>query len=189
MNTHGGTQVSFRSKNLPCDRLPVITNGFDVNDPAQWSFINGVSEIRLRPQYADNTIDNGQIGFNWQLTDALRLKGGGQYKEYTFSSREERRSSELVVPSLPAGVTLADLTKRIGLEGISGGAIGDIDWRISGSTVTGKLVEHGKELGIFTGTISSTGVSGQITMHDGRSGLWSWDGPLPSAAPVDGGGQ
>lgn len=129
------------------DRLPVITNGFDVNNPAQWAFINGVSEIRLRPQFADNTIDSGQIGFSWQLTDAFRLKGGGQFKEYTFQSREERRSSELVVPALPAGVTLADLTKQIGLEDISG--VGDSTWLIPDIDAFNRLFDLYSDSGIF----------------------------------------
>lgn len=128
-------------------RLPVITNGFDVNDPSQWNFINGVSEIRLRPQFADNTIDNGQINFAWQLTDSVRLKGGGQYKEYTFSSREERRSSELVVPALPAGVTLADLTKGIGLEGISG--VGDSTWLIPDIDAFNRVFNIYSDSGIY----------------------------------------
>lgn len=129
------------------DRLPVITNGFDVNDPAQWAFINGVSEIRLRPQFADNTIDSGQIGFSWQLTDAFKLKGGGQFKEYTFQSREERRASELVVPALPAGVTLADLTKQIGLEDISG--VGDNRWLIPDIDAFNRLFDLYSDTGIF----------------------------------------
>ncbi|HEY5782854.1 MAG TPA: TonB-dependent receptor [Lysobacter sp.] len=134
------------------DRLPVITNGFDVNDPSQWAFINGTtavpgSEIRLRPQSADNTIDSGQIGFSWQMTDAFRLKAGGQFKEYTFDTSEERRASELVVPALPPGTTLADLTKTIGLEDISN--VGDGTWLIPDIDAFNRAFNLYSDSGIF----------------------------------------
>ncbi|UNK48611.1 TonB-dependent receptor [Lysobacter sp. S4-A87] len=134
------------------NRLPVITNGFDVNDPSQWSFVNGTtavpgSEIRLRPQFADNTIDNAQLGFTWQLNDGFSLKAGGQFKEYTFETREERRTSELVVPALPAGTTLADLTKQIGLEGISG--VGDNTWLIPDIDAFNRVFNIYSDQGIF----------------------------------------
>jgi iron complex outermembrane receptor protein len=153
------------------DRLPVIVNGFDVNNPAQWAFINGTSEIRLRPQYADNTIDNGQIGFAWQLTDAFRLKGGGQFKEYTFESREERRSNELVVPSLPAGVTLADLTRQIGLEDI--GNVGDSTWLIPDIDAFNRLFDIYSDTGIFAVSDQVTAVLGNNrTIKERDQGFW-----------------
>jgi len=134
------------------NRLPVITNGFDVNDPSQWSFVNGTtavpgSEIRLRPQFADNTIDNAQLGFTWQLSDGFSLKAGGQFKEYTFDTREERRASELIVPALPAGTTLANLTKQIGLEGISG--VGDNTWLIPDIDAFNRVFNIYSDQGIF----------------------------------------
>ncbi|MDI9238465.1 TonB-dependent receptor [Lysobacter sp. LF1] len=153
------------------DRLPVITNGFDVNDPAQWAFINGTSEIRLRPQYADNTIDSGQIGFAWQLTDALKLRGGGQMKDYTFKTREERRASELVVPALPAGVTLADLTKQIGLEGISN--VGDSTWLIPDIDAFNRLFNIYSDSGIFTVSDQVAGVLGNNrSVKERDQGFW-----------------
>ncbi len=153
------------------DRLPVIVNGFDVNDPAQWSFINGVSEIRLRPQYADNTIDNGQIGFAWQLTDAFKLKGGGQFKEYTFESREERRASELLVPALPAGVTLADLTRQIGLEDI--GNVGDGTWLIPDIDAFNSLFNLYSNSGMFAVSDQVTAVLGNNrTIKERDQGFW-----------------
>ncbi|MBF6025288.1 TonB-dependent receptor [Lysobacter niastensis] len=135
------------------NRLPVITAGFDVTDPSQWRFISGNaqnpgSEIRLRPQFAENTIDNGQLGMSWQLTDGFRLKAGGQFKEYNFETREERRASELVVPTLPAGMTLADLTKRIGLEDISG--VGDSVWLIPDIDAFNRAFNIYSDSGIFT---------------------------------------
>jgi len=93
------------------DRMPLLTYGFDVTDPAAWSFAQGLSEIRLRPQQSDNTFDTLQFDAEWDFSDTLRLKGGFLAKEYDFATSEVRRASETTVPALPAGVTLAELTR------------------------------------------------------------------------------
>jgi TonB-dependent receptor len=97
-------------------RLPLLSYGYDVNDPSGWQFANGLSEIRLRPQYVDNTFDTLQLNFGWDITDGFTLKGGVVSKEYEFSSRELRRVSETAVPNLPAGTSLADLLRRVSLS-------------------------------------------------------------------------
>ena len=153
------------------DRLPVITTGFDVNDPAQWGFIDGTSEIRLRPQYADNTIDNVSLGMAWTLTDHFTLKGGGQFKEYTFDTREERRASELVVPALPDGTTLADLTPTIGLEDIGG--VGDGRWLIPDIDAFNRAFDIYSDDGIFAVSDQVASVLGNnrsVTERD--QGFW-----------------
>ncbi len=104
------------------DRLPVINYGFDPSDPANWTFVNGISEIRLRPQKADNTFDTAQVDFRWNISPGFKLSGGLLSKKYEFVSKEWRRASELAVPALPGGVTLADLTTQIGLNGTNGGS-------------------------------------------------------------------
>ncbi|TNJ33314.1 TonB-dependent receptor [Arenimonas terrae] len=121
-----GYSYDYRGNN----RLPIIDNGFDVTDPGQWSFVNGVSEIRLRPQQAINTFDTGQVDFDWDFHDSMSLKGGLNAKDYTFESREWRRANELAVPALPPGTTLADLTRLIGLNNTSVGAGNDSYWLI-----------------------------------------------------------
>ncbi|MGH8051055.1 MAG: TonB-dependent receptor [Arenimonas sp.] len=108
------------------DRLPVINYGFDVTDPANWQFANGVSEIRLRPQQADNTFDTLQLDFKWNISPGFKLSGGVQSKKYTFESREWRRSSETVVPALPGGVSVGDVSTLIGLNGAGFWLIPDV---------------------------------------------------------------
>jgi TonB-dependent receptor len=112
------------------DRLPIINNGFDVTNPALWTFANGVSEIRLRPQAVDNTVDSAELEFVWDVGERWSLKGGLIDKDYTFDSREWRRSSETAVPALPAGVSVADLSRLIGLYGTSVGAGNNNIWLI-----------------------------------------------------------
>lgn len=98
------------------DRLPLIDYGFDTTDPGAWTFANGVSEIRLRPQRVINTYGNALFELEYDLADAWKLKGGVQWKEYEFASSELRRASETAVPGLPSGVTLADLTRLLQLS-------------------------------------------------------------------------
>lgn len=97
------------------DRLPLITYGFNVNDPASWTFANGQSEIRLRPQTALNTFGNAGLDFEWDATYNWKLRGGVQMKEYKFRTTELRRASETTVPALPAGTTIGTLSRTIGL--------------------------------------------------------------------------
>ena len=71
------------------DRLPLITYGFNVNDPASYV----LTQIRLRPQTADNTFDNLEARSRWIATDHLTFKGGVSAKEYEFATTELRRSN------------------------------------------------------------------------------------------------
>jgi len=117
------------------DRLPALNYGFDVTNPANWTFgtfPGGSSEIRIRPQAVDNTFEVGQIDLEFKASDAFSLKFGVDYKKYTFVSFEARRASETTVPALPAGTTLASLTTELtgfgkGLEVPAGTAR---DWAI-----------------------------------------------------------
>lgn len=112
------------------DRLPGINYGFDVRNPANWSFANGLSEIRLRPQFSENTFDTGQLNLAFEANDALTFKGGALWKKYEFSSRELRRASETAVPNLPAGTTVADLSKYMSIYGLDVPAGTDKRWLI-----------------------------------------------------------
>ena len=95
------------------DRLPRIDYGFDVTDPNNWTFANGLSEIRLRPNATANLYTNQQLNFDWDATSAFTLKGGLDFKAYKFATFEARRASEVSVPNLPAGTSLSDLTRLL----------------------------------------------------------------------------
>jgi iron complex outermembrane recepter protein len=95
------------------DRLPGINYGFDVNNPANWAFSNGLSEIRLRPNSTANLFTNQQLNFDWEPAAAFHVKGGLDFKAYKFSTYEARRASEVTVPNLPAGASLSDLTRLL----------------------------------------------------------------------------
>jgi TonB-dependent receptor len=95
-------------------RLPAFNYGnLNVEDPSRYT----LGEVRLRPQFVDNTfrVFRGDLG--WELSEQLTLRGGADYKRYTFDSRELRRSSETQVPAL----TSAQLQALTTLYSISGG--------------------------------------------------------------------
>ncbi|TDR39101.1 TonB-dependent receptor [Tahibacter aquaticus] len=95
------------------DRLPLIDYGFDVRDPGNWNFANGLSEIRLRPNTTANLFTNQQLNFDWDVGSNFSLKGGLDFKAYKFATTESRRASEVSVPNLPAGTSLSDLTRLL----------------------------------------------------------------------------
>ena len=99
-------------------RFPTLNYGIDPTNPAGWE----LAEIRLRPQYVDNDFDTGQVDFNWNISPGFRLKGGILAKNYTFSTVELRRASELAVPNFPNGTKIVpvDMTEQAGLKGITG---------------------------------------------------------------------
>ncbi|QJR14627.1 TonB-dependent receptor [Usitatibacter palustris] len=72
------------------------------------------SEIRIRPQGATNKIDTGHIDLNYELTPAVSLKGGLDYKKYKFDTFEFRRVNQNdTIFAPPAGTSMADLTTTI----------------------------------------------------------------------------
>lgn len=89
---------------------PLIGFGFDVTDPEAFNFGADRSEIRLRPQGVKNTIKTAQFDAAFDINPSLTLKGGVNLKEYKFDSWALARVNESVVPQLPTGTSLSDLT-------------------------------------------------------------------------------
>jgi iron complex outermembrane recepter protein len=106
---------------------PRIVWGFDTTDPANFyfgpaqpGFTSGATgpEIRLRPQGVKNGFRQAAFDVEFALTDQWTLEGGVNWRKYTFDSDSQRMANERNVPSLPAGVTVADLTRVFsGFEG------------------------------------------------------------------------
>lgn len=101
-------------------RLPKITYGtVDVTDPTKFA----LSQIRLRPQYADNTYTNYQGTFEYDVSDSFKLKGGLAFKKYEYESIELRRSNgtsanlEAVIPGSIAATPLASYSQLVRLSG------------------------------------------------------------------------
>lgn len=113
---------------------PVINYGFDVTSPAAWSWSQTGSpvprsEIRIRPQGVDTLFESAQADIAWDAQDWLTLKAGVNWKTYGSRSFEFRRTDETVVPALPAGTTVADISNLLtgfGKNLIPGGT--DTSW-------------------------------------------------------------
>jgi len=111
-NDADGYSWDYRRNN----RLPVFNYGTaDVMDPNGWT----LAEIRLRPQWVENKFDNAQLDFDWDISAGFGLKFGANYKDYTYTSREWRRSSETVPNTLVPSAQLAGLLTQSGLRGIN----------------------------------------------------------------------
>ncbi len=120
-----GYALDFRGS----DRLPVITYPFDpasntgpmtlvsvpqVTTGTQAATVPNTttSEIRIRPQGANNKNDVAHLDFSWDaIDDKLTLRAGVDLKKYTFDSYESRRVNQndtIFAPS--AGTSIASLT-------------------------------------------------------------------------------
>lgn len=125
LNVNGYT-IDFRNSS----RLPGITYGFDVTTttPATLSLVSvpvvttgtqpatvantTTSEIRIRPQGADNVINVASLDLEWDvIPDQLKLFAGGNYKTYQFSTYEFRRVNQNdTIFAPPGGTSIASLT-------------------------------------------------------------------------------
>jgi len=113
---------------------PVISYGFDVTDPASWEWRQSGtstprSEIRIRPNGVDTLFESAQADIEYDARDWLTLKTGINWKTYDSRSYEFRRTDETVVPALPGGTTVADISNLLtgfGVGLIPGGT--DSSW-------------------------------------------------------------
>lgn len=133
LNVNGYT-IDFRGS----DRLPNITYPFDVTQAGGALTLVGVpqvttgtqpttianttsSEIRIRPQGANNRNDIAHVDLAWELVpEKFTIKGGGDYKKYLFNTFEFRRVNQNdTIFAPPAGTTVASLSTTI--NGFGGG--------------------------------------------------------------------
>lgn len=131
------------------DRNPVIDYGFDVTDPSQWQFANGLSEIRLRPNTTANTFTTQRIDLSYAFTDHITLSGGLDYKAYKFDTTEQRRTSETSVPNLPPGTTLANLTDLVNFKDLGAGGSTPTSWVVPDIDAFNKVFNIYSDSGAF----------------------------------------
>lgn len=132
-----GYSYDYRSN----PNLPMISYGFDVEDPANWT----LSQIRLRPQTADNTYETAQLNGEWDISDSVTLSGGLFVKSYSFETTELRRdpascglaptgNAEGCIPAGVAGTPLSAFSRLVGLAD---------QWDIpTGSTLTWLIPDY-----------------------------------------------
>jgi iron complex outermembrane recepter protein len=127
LNVNGYT-IDFRGN----DRLPRIVYPFDVTQPGGALTLVSVpqvtsgtqpgtipnttsSEIRIRPQGANNTNDVARADLTWEvIPEKFTLKAGGDYKKFDFNTYEFRRVNQNdTIFAPPAGTSIAGLTTTI----------------------------------------------------------------------------
>lgn len=95
-------------------RMPTINFGFDTTNPANWSHVNGTSEVRIRPSSVRNQFTTGQVFGEWEISDALTFKTGADWRRFEYAGTDERRNSgELVVNTL-TGAQVAQYSQLFG---------------------------------------------------------------------------
>lgn len=111
-----GYVYDYRGNN----RLPIITYGsVNVADPSVWT----LSQIRLRPQYVDNTFETVYGNFVYDANDWLTLTAGLNWKDYEFVSTEYRRSNgttsnlETVIPAFASSTPTSLYAQLVTLNG------------------------------------------------------------------------
>lgn len=134
-NTQG---FSWDFRNNP--NTPVINYGFDVTNPANWFWRDvGLgtavaalprSEIRLRPNGVDTVFESLQGDLAYDLTDAVTIRTGLNYKSFASDAYEFRRTDETVVPALPGGTTVAGISQLLTGFGSGLNYSGDTSWLI-----------------------------------------------------------
>ena len=118
--------------------MPSMTFPFALGDAASWQWLgygtapvnaNGtarggnISEVRLNPQYVDNSFDTAKVDLTFNLSPTFTLRGGLAYKDYGMSTQEYRNISYgRMSQALPSGVGVADLSTTLdgfgkGLDG------------------------------------------------------------------------
>jgi iron complex outermembrane recepter protein len=135
---------------------PSIGWGFDVTDPNAFTFANAnatgtarPSEIRLRPQFVQNSFDQAVGDVEWRLNPTFTLRAGGVWKKYVNDGQEYRRATEFAIPALPAGTTMAQITQQ--LTGFGDGLDADVpdSWTVPNFQAIADLLGIYSNQGVF----------------------------------------
>ncbi|MES1202217.1 MAG: TonB-dependent receptor, partial [Pseudomonadota bacterium] len=101
-------------------RTPLITYGTSaVTDPSFWT----LTQIRLRPQFVDNTYLTAYGDMSYDVGPSFTLRGGLNAKEYEYNSLELRRSNgttanlESNVAGLPSTTLTSAYSQIVSLTG------------------------------------------------------------------------
>ena len=126
LNTNQGLLVEFNRMDSPepfvyderaHGSMPVVSYGFDVADPKNWSLVKGFSVLRNFLRETDNRYSGGHVNFDWKMTDRFGVELGWTHRDYEFSANQGQRitANEAINPTLQElGVSATDLGKVYG---------------------------------------------------------------------------
>jgi TonB-dependent receptor len=101
---------------------PIIKFGMDPANPANYSYAPTLTNGTVRGGFSfqgkpsKNTTNNftGEVNTNWTAAPGFQIKAGGQFRRSDYETKSLRPyNADLVVQALPAGTTLAGITKTI----------------------------------------------------------------------------
>lgn len=121
-----GFSIDFRNGRS----TPLIGFDFDVSNPANFSYAPGrpdgtvLGGFSFQGKPSKNQTDNftGELNLDYRFSDALKLRVGGQLRNADFTAWTSLPyTAQTIVQALPAGTTLASLTRQIaGLDQLFG---------------------------------------------------------------------
>jgi hypothetical protein len=97
----------------------------------------------------------------------------------TVPVAERQHRIEVRVTRSDDGSVLTGPVTIKGVPAVASADVGDVDWQVSESTVSGTVRHSATAATTFQGTLNAEGASGTFTLPNGARGEWAWDGPLP----------
>lgn len=112
------------------EATPIIGFGFDVSDPANFNYAPGLADgtvlggFSFQGKPSKNQTDNltAEVNTDWDVDQGLKLKIGAQYRRSDYNAfNSSPYTADTIVRALPAGTSLASITRQItGLDELFG---------------------------------------------------------------------
>jgi TonB-dependent receptor len=164
-----GYAYDFRS------RMPAITLGFDPTLAANWSMIDGTSEVRIRPNGVENRFVTATADLAYDVTSNITLKAGVDYRKFNLDSFGYYRTNEVKVNTLSATDLAAVSTQFTGFgRGLKQPAGNATGWLIPDLNKFAATYNIYCNCGIYALTgINNSSARGQfITVQEGDMGTF-----------------
>lgn len=158
-NNVNGFSFDFRDN----PRFPVINWGIDVSNPANFTFappaadgtnLGTLALTRGRDETNDTTAElNGSL----DIVPGLKLRVGGQYRDSKYETLSRSRVTQNLAPTIPAGVTMAQLTSPLTGFGSSLPASEITGWAAPDYAKMDSVFGFSSETGAYALTTSTSG--------------------------------
>lgn len=112
------------------EATPIIGFGFDVANPANFTYAPALADgtvlggFSFQGKPSKNQTDNltAEINTDWDVAQGVKLKIGGQFRRSDYNAyNSSPYSADTIVRALPAGTSLASITRQIsGLDELFG---------------------------------------------------------------------
>jgi len=164
-------------------RIPVIDYGFDVTNPANFSFGPALADGTVLGTYGARKVftefENQQYTANAliKLDPALHIRIGGERRVNNFTSREFQRAASIAsfTPTIPTGTTLADLTTLVSGFGKGLGSSPPSAWIKADHAKFTDLFGLNSNTGnfAFSGPENGTALGGNFSVGEATTGAYA----------------